>query len=99
MLEIKCSVDSGFTSGRKEVRDEQKRITIFLGDFVKALIVSTESERTIFLVYKKDRSAIRQTSRLNKFSSKVVINQFPKGLNFRLRKRVHWTKGRSSSFF
>ena len=44
MSEVKSSIDMSFTSCGEEVRDEQKGVTVLLGNFVKASIVNAESE-------------------------------------------------------
>ena len=42
MSEVESSVDMSFTSCGEEVRDKQKGVTVFLGDFVEASIVNAE---------------------------------------------------------
>ena len=42
MSEVEGCVDTSFTSCGEEVGDEQKGVTVFLGDFVKTSIVNAE---------------------------------------------------------
>ena len=42
MSEVESSVDMSFTSCGEEVRDKQKGVTVFLGDFVEVSIVNAE---------------------------------------------------------
>src|ERR1700728_705980 len=75
--EVDLSVDSPFTSAIKKIGDERKRITIFLGDLVKASIVNAKAEDTVFLSDEEDRGTTRRVRLADPTLSEVFVNEFP----------------------
>ena len=49
MSEINGGIDTGFTHSGKEVRNEQKGISVFFGYFIETLEIYAEAEGFIFL--------------------------------------------------
>jgi len=73
MSEINLGID-GRTAGRiKEVRDEQKWITIFFGDFIETAEVHTKTERSILFLDKKDWSSMGGVGRTNEPIAEMLV--------------------------
>ena len=65
MLQVDFGVHRGLSWAVKEVRDARKQILVFLGDFIKCLKVSAETERAVFLSSKEDQSTVRREQGLD----------------------------------
>jgi len=65
MSEIDLGID-GRAAGRiKEVRDEQKQIMIFFGDFIETMEVHTKTEQSIIFLDKKNWSSMGRVGWMN----------------------------------
>ena len=98
MLEIDGGIDMGFTHSGKEVRNEWKRILIFFGDFIEALVVYAEAEGFVFLK-SKDYQSTMGGSLVDKSGSEIVIKEVMENFKLRLGEGIHPNNQRRSSFF
>ena len=58
MLKVNLGIYLCFSGAVQQVRDQGKRVTILLCDFVQTTEVNAESESTILFLSEKDWSAI-----------------------------------------
>ena len=49
MMEINGGIDTGFTHSEQEVRNDQKGITVLLGDPVQSSEINAQMEQSVFL--------------------------------------------------
>ena len=73
MMEVDFGIYGHVTGGIQEVGDEQKGITIFFGELIEAAKVHTETERSILLLDKEDRSAMGRGGLPNEPIAEVFI--------------------------
>ena len=73
MLKIDLSVNTSRVWSIKKIRDEQKQIVILVCDAVQTPIVNTESQRTVLLLYEKDRSTTRSIQRADHTRLEVFV--------------------------
>ena len=66
----------------------RKQVAILLGDLVKSSEITAESERTILLFDKKDRSCMSGGRGSNETIRKVLIEEFSENFQFNQRERV-----------
>src|ERR1700678_534820 len=99
MSEIQSCIDTSFTCCCQKIIDHRERVSILLADFVQSPEIDAKSERTIFLANEEDWCTVRGFRRSNESNVDVLVNEFSKGSQFRLRKGIHRTNRRRSSVF
>ena len=99
MSEINGGVDTGFTRHGKEVRNEQKRISILFGYFTEASEIYAEVEGFIFFEGKDYQSTMGGGSLANKSGLEMVIKEVAENFELGLRERIHRNNWWRSSFF
>ena len=99
MSKINSGIDTGFTCSGKEVRNEQKRISILFGYFIEASKIYTEAEGFIFLEGEDYQSTMGGGSLADKSGSEMVIEEVMENFELGLRKRIHQNNQQRSSFF
>src|SRR5882724_11603415 len=75
MPEINLGVDSCLSWCIKEVRNEWKWISVFLGDLVEASKIDAKLKRAVFLPNEEDRSSVQGARGTNEPCSKVLVNE------------------------
>jgi hypothetical protein len=75
MMKVDFGVDVGFPWGIKEVGDEGKRISIFLGDLVEPMVVHAQSKTSVFYPHKEDWSFVQRVGRSDETTSNIVFNE------------------------
>ena len=58
MMEVDSGVEASFARGIGKVVDEQKRVLIFLHDFVQTMEIAAQTQRAILLLSKENRHAM-----------------------------------------
>ena len=99
MSEIDGDIDMGFTCSGKEVRNEQKRISILFGYFIEASEIYAEAEGFIFLEGKDYWSTMGGGSLVDEYGSEMVIKEIVENFELGLRERIHQNDQQRSSFF
>ena len=99
MSEINGGIDTGFTLSGKEVRNEQKGISVFFGYFVETSEIYAEVEGFIFLKGEDYQSTMGGGSLADESSSEMVIKEIAENFELGLRERIHRNDQRRSSFF
>ena len=97
--EINGGIDTGFTRSGKEVRNEQKGISVFFGYFIKTSEIYAEVEGFIFFKGKDYWSTMGGGSLVDESGSEMVIKEIVENFELRLRERIHWNDWQRSSFF
>jgi hypothetical protein len=98
MTKVDFGVGVGFPWGIKEVGDEGKGISVFLGDLVEPTVVHTQSETSVFFPHEEDRSSMQRIGGSDATAPNVVFNEGSEGTQFRQREGVHATRRRSLTF-
>ena len=75
MSEINGGIDTDFTHSGKEVGNEQKRILILFGNFIKASVVYAEAESFVFLESKDHLSTMGGGTLVDKSGLEMVIEE------------------------
>ena len=99
MLEINGGIDTGFTRSGKEVRNEQKGISVFFGYFIETSEIYAEAKGFIFFKGKDYRSTMGGGSLADESGSEMVIKEVAEKFELGLRERIYWNDQRRSSFF
>ena len=99
MLEINGGIDMGFTRSGKEVRNEQKGISVLFGYFIETSEIYAEVEGFIFLEGKDYRSTMGGGSLADKSGLEMVIEEVVENFELRLRERIHQNDQWRNSFF
>ena len=97
--EIDGGVDTGFTCSGKEVRNEQKGISIVFGYFIEASEIYADKEGFIFFEGKDYWSTMGGGSLVDKSGLEMVIEEIVENFELGLRKRIHQNNQQRSSFF
>ena len=84
MSEINGGVDMGFTHSGKEVRNEQKGISILFGYFIEASEIYAEAEGFIFLEGEDYQSTMGGGSLADKSGLEMVIEEVTENFELRL---------------
>lgn len=95
--QVDLGINACFARDIEEVRNERKRISIFLRNVVEATIIHTKTEVTILLFDEKDGSTVRGFGGTNETHREIFVNEFTKSLKLSLRKGVHSTQRRRLS--
>jgi hypothetical protein len=98
VTKVDFGVGAGFPQGVEEVRDEGKRISVFLGDLVEPMVVHAQSETSVFFPHKEDRSSVWRVGGSDETAPNVVFNEGSEGTQLRWREGVHATRRRSLTF-
>ena len=98
MWEVIGGIDMGFTHSGKEVRNEQKGISIFFGYFIETSEIYAEAEGFIFFEGKDYQSTMGGGSLADKSGSEMVIKEVAENFELGLRERIHWNNRQRSSF-
>ena len=99
MSEINGGIDMGFTHSGKEVRNEQKGISVFFGYFIETSEIYAEAEGFIFFKGKDYQSTMGGGSLADESSLEMVIKEVVENFELGLRERIHRNDWRRSSFF
>ena len=99
MSEIDGGIDTGFTRSGKEVRNEQKGISVFFGYFIETSEIYTEVEGFIFFKGEDYWSTMGGGSLADESSSEMVIKEIAENFELGLRERIHQNDWQRSSFF
>jgi hypothetical protein len=87
-----------FRGGVKEVGDEGKGISVFLGDLVEPAVVHAQSETSIFFPHEEDQSSVQRIGGSDETAPNVVFNEGSEGPQLRWREGVHATRRGSLTF-
>ena len=101
MMEIDGGVDMDFTCSGEEIRNEGKRISVLLRDFIEALVIYAKAEGFVFLESKNYQSSMGGRSGLDESrlsSVEMVVKEVPENFEFRLGEGIYWNNWRSSFF-
>jgi hypothetical protein len=98
VTKVDFGVGAGFPWGVKEVGDEGKGISVFLGDLVEPAVVHTQSETSVFFPHEEDRSSVWRVGGSDETTPNVVFNEGSEGTQLRRREGVHATRRRSLTF-
>ena len=101
MMEIDGGVDMDFTHSGKEIRNEGKRISVLLRNFIEALVIYAKAEGFVFLERKNYQSSMGGRSGLDESrlsSVEMVVKEVPENFKFRLGEGIYWNNWRSSFF-
>ena len=77
VLEIYLGVDFGPAGRLQKVGDQGEWVVILFGNFIEALEVNAEPERTILLLYEKDWSSMGGRSGADKSGAEVFVYEGP----------------------
>ena len=80
MMEIDGGVDMDFTCSGEEIRNEGKRISVLLKDFIEALVIYAKAEGFVFLESKNYQSSMGGRSGLDESrlsSVEMVVKEVP----------------------
>ena len=99
MSEIDGGIDTGFTRSGKEVRNEQKGISVFFGYFIETSEIYTEVEGFIFFKGEDYWSTMGGGRLADESSSEMVIKEIPENFELGLRERIHQNNQWRSYFF
>jgi hypothetical protein len=98
VMKVNFGVSVGFPWGIKEVGDEGKGISVFLGDLVEPAVVHAQLETSIFFPHKQDWSSVRRVGGSDETAPNIVFNEGSEGTQLRWREGVHATRRRSLTF-
>jgi hypothetical protein len=98
VTKVDFGVGAGFPQGVEEVGDEEKGISVFLGDLVEPVVVHAQSETSVFFPHEEDRSSVQRIGGSDETAPNVVFNEGSEGTQFRWREGVHATRRRSLTF-
>ena len=96
MSEINGGIDMGFTCSGKEVRNEQKGISILFGDFIEASVIYAEAEGFVFLE-SKDYQSTMGGSLADKSGLEMVIKEVMENFKLGFGEGIHWNNQQRSS--
>ena len=99
MSEINGGIDTGFTCSGKEVRNEQKGISVFFGYLIETLEIYAEAEGFIFLKGEDYWSTMGGGSLMDESGLEMVIKEIAENFELGLRERIHRNDWWRSSFF
>jgi hypothetical protein len=98
VMKVDFGVGAGFPWGVKEVGDEGKGISVFLGDLVEPAVVHAQSETSILFPHEENRSSMRRVGGSDETAPNVVFNEGSEGTQLQWREGVHATRRRSLTF-
>jgi hypothetical protein len=82
VTKVDFGVGAGFPWGVKEVGDEGKGISVFLGDLVEPAVVHAQSETSVFFPHEEDRSSVRRVGGSDETTPNIVFNEGLEGTQF-----------------
>jgi hypothetical protein len=98
VTKVDFGVGVGFPRGVEEVGDEEKGISVFLGDLVEPAVVHAQSETSVFFPHEEDQSSMQRIGGSDETTPNIVFNEGLEGTQLRWKEGVHVTRRRSLTF-
>lgn len=91
MVEVNLGIDLGTARRVKKVGNEQKGVTVFLGDLVETSEVDTEMKRTIFFTNKDNGGSMGGGRRMDDTIGQVLIEKLVEHFKLNRGQRIYNT--------
>ena len=98
-MEVNLGVDGGGAEAIKEVGNEQKWVSVFLGDGIKTMPINTKTERAVLLFDEKNRCATGGLQVADEITTEIFFKEALECFGFSFQGRIDWTKRWVFAFF